>query len=67
MSKQYKVLPPAPVAGVEPGGTVTREQVEAFHGPTGHVNFDALVGVHLAPAEDEAAPTAKVKAEAKKP
>lgn len=67
MSKQYRVLPPAPVAGVEPGGTVTREQVEAFHGPTGHVNFGALVGVHLAPVEDEPAPAAKPKTEAKKP
>lgn len=67
MSKQYRVLPPAPVAGVEPGGTVTQKQVEEFHGPTGHVNFNALLGVHLAEVADEPATAKTTKAEAGKP
>lgn len=66
MGKVYEVLPPAPVAGVAPGGTVTREQVEGWGGPDADINFDVLVGVHLQPVEEEAPPVAKPKAEAKK-
>jgi hypothetical protein len=41
------------VAGVQPGGTVTREQVEAYGGPNLHINFGALLGTHLEPIADE--------------
>ena len=47
MSTKYYVVGPCKVAGVAPGGTVTREQVEAWAGDGGTINFDALVGVHL--------------------
>jgi hypothetical protein len=56
VSKVYEVLPPAPVAGVEPGGRVTREQVEAWGGPRAHIVFDVLVGTHLKEVADEPEP-----------
>jgi hypothetical protein len=56
-------LPPAAVAGVKPGGIVTREQVEAYGGPDAHIVFHVLVGTHLEPIPDEPEP---VKAEPKK-
>lgn len=61
MSKRYKVIGPCAVADVQPGGTVTREQVEAYAGPDRPIRFDVLVGPHLEPVADEAP-----KAEARK-
>jgi hypothetical protein len=52
---KYRVIGRCKVAGVAPGGIVTREQVEAAAGPGGHVPFDVLVGRHLQPVADEPA------------
>jgi len=58
--QKYKVIGPCPVAGVAPGGLVTREQVEAFGGAApGHINFDVLIGPHLEPVADEPEAPAK--------
>ena len=59
MAEQYRVKGPCKVAGVEPGGTVTREQVEAWGGDDAHINFDALVGKHLEKAGEDKAATSK--------
>lgn len=59
MSQQYKIVGPCEVAGVAPGGTVTREQVEAFMGEGSVVQFNALIGPHLEPVQDTAAKTTK--------
>lgn len=46
--QKYKVTGPCRVAGVAPGGIVTREQVESYGGAApGTIHFDALVGPHL--------------------
>lgn len=57
---KYKVIGPAAVAGVAPGGEVTRAQVEAFVG-TGDLHFEVLVGAHLEPVADEPKPDAPAK------
>jgi hypothetical protein len=54
--QKYKVIGRCAVAGVAPGGEVTRGQVEAAAGPGGHVPFDVLVGRHLEPVADEPEP-----------
>lgn len=53
MSKLYRVIGRCKVAGVAPGGTVTRDQVLAYGGPDARVNLDALVGVHLEEVKPE--------------
>lgn len=55
MADQYRVKGPCTIAGVAPGGTVTREQVEAFGGPDAIIHFDLLVGTHLELVADEPA------------
>ena len=59
MAEQYRVKGPCKVAGVEPGGTVTREQVEGFGGPDAIIHFDVLVGTHLELVKDEPKAPAK--------
>ena len=65
MSERFTVTGPCSVAGVPPGGTVTRAQVEAW-GEPGAINVDALIGPHLTPVDAAAdsppdAKTATVK------
>lgn len=57
--QKYKVIGPCAVADVQPGGTVTREQVEAYGGEGRPIRFDVLVGPHL--EEVKAEPEAKVE------
>lgn len=60
MSKQYRVIGSAVVAGVEPGGTVSQEELEKAR-----ALIEPLLGVHLEEIKDEPAPTAKAKSPAK--
>lgn len=56
--QKYRVIGPCVVAGVAPGGIVTREQIEAC-GEPGTIHVDALIGPHLEPVgEAESAATA---------
>ena len=64
MAKQYRVKGPCKVAGVAPGGTVTREQVEKFGGDSAEIHFDLLVGTHLEEVTEE--PPATAEAPSKK-
>lgn len=52
--KQYEVIGPCPVADVEPGGTVTEEQLAEHRAEIG-----PLLGVHLKETKPEPAKTAK--------
>ena len=52
--KQYEVIGPAPVCDVEPGGTVSQEQLDAAG-----AKVEFLVGFHLKELP-EAAPKVKV-------
>jgi len=64
VSKAYKVIGSAAVAGVEPGGTVSQEELERAR-----AIVEPLLGVHLEEIKDEPAPTAraaKAKAESDK-
>jgi hypothetical protein len=56
--QKYRVKEGAPpVAGVGPGGIVTRDQVESYGGAKpGHIHFDVLVGPFLEPVADEPEP-----------
>lgn len=63
MSKLYRVIGRCKVAGVEPGGTVTRDQVLAYGGPDARVNLDALVGVHLEEVKPDKPEPKKTKGE----
>lgn len=59
---KYKVTGPCRVAGVAPGGIVTREQVESYGGAApGAIHFDALVGPHLTAMADEPKPDATAR------
>jgi hypothetical protein len=62
VSEQFKVVGPCKVAGVEPGGTVSRQALEEAG-----ANIDALLGVHLKPVTGEAKtePETEPKAEEK--
>jgi len=53
VSKLYRVIGPCEVAGVAPGGTVTREQVEGSAGPDGVIRFEVLLGPHLEEVTDQ--------------
>lgn len=57
MSDKWEVIGECEVAGVAPGGIVTREQLEAW----GDVNIGVLIGVHLQPVAGEPKPVKKAE------
>lgn len=58
MSKQYKVIGACPVCDVEPGGTVSIEQLEEAG-----AKVEFLVGIHLEEIADKPAAKSKVATE----
>lgn len=55
--KQYEVIGPAPVCDVDPGGTVSQEQLDAAG-----AKVEFLLGIHL--KEIQEAPAKKSEAKA---